>query len=187
MLVDSVGLSWIWWRLLASAPASLLAVFLGLLFATAYVGFDYYKVIAWPTANAVISSIEVKCVYAKRRIFRIAGPKYRRKYLDCDAKVEAEELVADGYRKDGTSSDIWVVYEPEAGRKTRAIVDLWPVDAGYAEVGRSVRVRYGPGRPDHVDYASELGHKGTVLGVMIIGLLGFACALLVHLPDFRRR
>lgn len=170
-----------------SAGSAILAAFIGLLLVTAYIGYDCYKDFVWPTTNAVINAIEVQCVYAKQRVFRLVGPKYHREYLDCDDKDAAALLIADGYRKRGTSSDIWVVYRPEAGPEIRAIVDLWPVDAGFANVGRSLHVRYDPGRPNHVEFASELGHKGTVLGILFLGLLGFGCALLVHLPEMLNR
>jgi hypothetical protein len=173
--------------LLQSAARTIFVVFIGLSAVTAYVGHSYYKALTRPTANAVISSIETKCVYAKRRIIRVMASKYKRKYVDCNAE-EVKDLIADGYRKDGTSSDVWVIYEPEPGRKTRAMVDTWSIDSSFVwRVGRSVPVRYNPRRPDKVDYASEVGHKGTVLSVIIIGLLGFGCALFVHLPDFEHR
>lgn len=178
---------WVLYRLLQSSSQTILAVFIGLSLATAYVGYDYYKVLAWPTTSAVVKSIDTKCVYSKKRVFQVIGSKYHRVHLDCNAREDARKLVADGYREDGKSAEYWVIYEPEPGRKIRAILNRWSIDTDIPGVGEPVRVRYSRLRPGYVEYASELGHKGTVLGVLIIGLVGFGCALVAHLPDFQRR
>ncbi len=162
----------------ARASHYLLGLFSGLLALTAYIGYDYYKIFAWPTADAVVVAIDEKCTYARERPLWDFRSGLDLKRINCDAKEEAAKLIAVGYRKEsGTSYAKWIVYEPEAGRRVRAILDQWPDGAGDLAVGRPVRVRYNPSMLDHVEAPTEPGRKGLILVILVIGLVGVGCVL----------
>lgn len=169
---DQVAFLWSrrpWWWYWQSPERTLLALFGTFLFLTFTIGHDYYKIYAWPTAEAVVESIEWECIYAKKRIFL---PTLR-DYVKCDAKEDAAKLIADGYKYDGRAENIWVVYQPEAGGRIRGMIDEWPPEAGWSlpAVGSSIRVRYSPSAPETIEYATQPGRKGLVIVIMILGLV----------------
>jgi hypothetical protein len=152
-----------------SAEKRLLGLFCTFIGLTSFIGYDYYKIYAWSTAEAVVVSEEWRCNYAKKRILL---PTLHDS-VKCDAKEDAAKLIADGYKYDGSSVRIWVDYQPEGASKIRAVITWWPPEAGWLpRIGSSIRVRYSWGAPKHVEFATKPGRKGLVILIMIVGLVG---------------
>jgi hypothetical protein len=136
------------------------------LIAAVFGSYSYYKYFFFSYADAIVDSIAPHCVYYKNsRVFPRGGDWER---IDCQAKDEAAKLIADGYQFTGPGQTVRVVYEAEPGRKTYAILDGWPSDAGPAKLGMNIRARYSPSTPGRAEPASEPDNSVFVVSGLIL-------------------
>jgi hypothetical protein len=133
------------------------------------VGYDYYKVFAWPEVSATVVSVRQTCEYSKSS-GRYGGRN--REYPICDDGEEPARLLADGYElEDVRRLRIEALYEAEPGRNTSVPVDSSIKNAAGIGPNSTIKIRVSSGR-------AELAARPNSAWALLLG--GFAVLVGVY-------
>lgn len=138
--------------------------------------YSTYKFFFWPHVQAVVTSVEPVCVYAKKSGRRSTT----REYLSCDDGAEAARLVAHGYElRPDKQALLRAVYEVEPGRKTDATLrPRWESVASLRQ-GSVIQIRYSPDSPNEAELVTGAEKVPVVILGFFVGALLLACLLAV--------
>lgn len=139
--------------------------------------YSTYKFFIWPQVQAVVTSIEPICIYAKKTGRR----SVTKRYLSCDAVSEAEAvgLIAEGYKLWPKEALVEAVYEGLPGRKVPATLRPWWDDVSTLSPGSVVQIRYSPFTPHEAELITGGERAPVVILGFFVGAVLLACLLAV--------
>lgn len=138
--------------------------------------YNSYKYYFWPHVQAVVTSIEPICIYAKHSGRRRSTVKY----LSCDADSEAQAagLIADGYKLGRDKKAlVRALYEAEPGRQTPTILRPWWESVATLRPGSVIQIRYSPGSPNEAELVTGAQKVAVVVLGFFLGALLLACVI----------